>query len=161
MICRYDEIFIQLDYNESVEICIFVENMGRINYGPLLWDEKGIVGGVRLGQQYHFGWEMYSLPFDNINKIDYGVVDNKSFPMFLKGNLYIEDTPADTYLYLDGFIKGVAYINGFNLGRYWNVGPQRSLYVPAPILKQGDNEVVIFELEGYNKPEICFKDIRN
>jgi beta-galactosidase len=157
---RYDEIFIGLGYGEELKVSILVENMGRINYGPLLFDRKGITGGVRIGQQYHYGWDMYKLSLDNIDKVEYRSFDKGVFPVFLKGSLYIEEEPADTFLYLDGFTKGVAFINGFNLGRYWNVGPQRSLYVPAPILKQGDNEIVIFELEGYISPEVSFKDKR-
>jgi beta-galactosidase len=78
-------------------------------------------------------------------------------PAFLKGNLHIEGTPADTFLRLDGFHKGFVKINGFNLGRYWNdKGPQKTLYVPAPILREGDNEIVVFESEGFEAPQVEF-----
>ena len=68
------------------------------------------------------------------------------------------DEPADTFLALPGWTKGVCFINGFNLGRYWEVGPTKTLYVPAPLLRKGQNEVVVFELHGMKKPEIEFKD---
>ena len=56
-----------------------------------------------------------------------------------------------------GFTKGCIFVNGFNLGRYWNVGPQKTLYVPAPVLKK-ENEIVVFELEGYARPSIFLTD---
>ncbi|WP_342424029.1 beta-galactosidase family protein [Paenibacillus sp. FSL E2-0178] len=68
-------------------------------------------------------------------------------PAFYRG--YFEaETTADTFLRFDGWTKGVAWINGFNLGRYWNAGPQRALYIPGPLLREGRNEIVLLELHG-------------
>jgi beta-galactosidase len=79
--------------------------------------------------------------------------------MFLKGNLEIPGTPADTFLRLDGFTKGFVTINGFNIGRYFNsAGPQRTLYIPAPLLKTGKNEVIVFETDGFAQPVLTFVD---
>ena len=64
------------------------------------------------------------------------------------GELNIEGKPADTFLRLDGFKKGFVTINGFNLGRYWEIGPTKTLYVPAPMLKEGKNEIIVFESDG-------------
>lgn len=155
---RCDEINISLGAGEEIKLDILVENMGRINYGSKLKDEKGILHGVRLGLQQQFGWTMYPLPLDDISSICYeGFTYNES-PAFLKGTFETEET-GDTFLKLDGFTKGVAFINGFNLGRYWNTaGPQKTLYIPAPLLKKGSNELVIFELEGYNHNSVTLID---
>jgi beta-galactosidase len=122
-------------------------NMGRINYGPMMRDEKGITQGVRIGNQFLFNWEIFSLPLDNIEKVEFkeGYLESENAPTFYKGE-FIVDEIGDTYLDFEGWGKGVVYINGFNLGRYWEVGPQKRLYVPSPILKKGVNEVVVFEL---------------
>ena len=68
------------------------------------------------------------------------------------------DESADTFLALPGWTKGVAWINGFNLGRYWNRGPQKTLYVPAPLLKQGENEIIIFELHDAGQWMVELRD---
>lgn len=65
---------------------------------------------------------------------------------------------ADTFVHLDGWRKGVIFINGFNLGRYWEVGPQQTLYIPALLLKLGENEIIIFEQQGTVTRDICFMD---
>jgi beta-galactosidase len=60
---------------------------------------------------------------------------------------------------MEGWTKGVVFINGFNLGRYWNIGPQKTMYVPGPLLKQGDNEIVIFELHSTSDTAVTFVDL--
>ena len=81
-------------------------------------------------------------------------------PTFLRGNLHIDEPPADTYVRLDGFTKGFVTVNGFNIGRYFNpAGPQKTLYVPAPLLRQGDNEIIVFESDGYEQPVIELVDL--
>lgn len=140
------EIILSSNEKEST-LEILVENMGRINYGPMMRDEKGITQGVRIGNQFLFNWEIFSLPLDNIEKVEFkeGYLESENAPTFYKGE-FIVDEIGDTYLDFEGWGKGVVYINGFNLGRYWEVGPQKRLYVPSPILKKGVNEVVVFEL---------------
>ena len=74
------------------------------------------------------------------------------------GELYADEC-ADTFLDMSGFTKGCVFINGFNLGRYWEAGPQKTLYVPRSLIKKGENEVIIFESDGLKgKPEIEFTD---
>lgn len=140
------EIILNSNEKESI-LEILVENMGRINYGPMMRDEKGITQGVRIGNQFLFNWEIFSLPLDNIEKVEFkeGYLESENAPTFYKGE-FIVDEIGDTYLDFEGWGKGVVYINGFNLGRYWEVGPQKRLYVPSPILKKRVNEVVVFEL---------------
>lgn len=140
---------------EGVQLDILVENLGRVNYGPHFMDQKGITQGVRLGNQFLFGWTIYTLPMDDLSDLTYvdGKTDN--LPGFYKGSLKVEEV-ADTFLSMEGWGKGIVFVNGFNLGRYWNIGPTKTLYIPAPILKQGDNEIVVFELESMEEPIVEF-----
>jgi beta-galactosidase len=101
---------------------------------------------------------MWSLPLDNVTAIPWESGNNPSFPAFFRGTFFVIGEPLDTFAYVAGWTKGVVYVNGFNLGRYWEVGPQLALYVPAPILKQGMNEVVIFELEACEGAQIVFQN---
>ncbi len=78
-------------------------------------------------------------------------------PAFYRGVMEI-DEPNDTFLEMKGWTKGIVIINGFNLGRYWNIGPQKTLYVPGPILKKGKNEIIVFELHGTKKPVVNFRN---
>lgn len=136
---------------------ILVENLGRINYGPYLMDRKGITENVRLDYQFQFDWTIYPLPLDNIQPIHYTNECHREGPVFYRGNFEVTE-PADTFLYMDGWEKGVAFINGFNLGRYWKIGPQKTLYVPGPLLRKGSNEIVIFELHKTKEPVVEFID---
>jgi len=143
---------------------ILVENMGRVNFGIDLLDRKGITRGVALGGQYLFGWEIYPLPFDDISGLQFRAATGfeAGLPCFWRGRFPVND-PADTFLDLPGWTKGVAWLNGFNLGRYWKRGPQQTLYIPAPLLRKGENELVVLELHGQEKPvvELVDKPILN
>lgn len=158
------DIRIPLSAGESVQMDILVENMGRVNYGAKLRDRKGI-HGVRFHLQHQFGWELYPLPMDNLSMVSFEPVATKmreeslTGPVFLKGELIIADDPCDTFIRLNGFTKGFVLINGHNLGRYYNpAGPQKTLYVPAPFLKQGVNEILVFESDSTNSLVVSFTD---
>ncbi len=128
-------------------LTILVENMGRANFGPKMMRKKGIAGRLLLdGGRIHFNWNAYPLPMDNLGKLTYtdAVVEPSCF---LRGTFTV-DKVADTFIYLDNFKKGFVLINGFNIGRYWEIGPQKSLYIPASLLKEGENEIIIFESDG-------------
>ena len=147
-----------VDFNDSITFDILVENMGRVNYGGKLMDHKGI-HGVRFERTFHFGWKMYPLPMNNLEKLVYEKKDTlpKNSPTFFKGNLEITEAPCDTFLRLDGFTKGFVTVNGFNIGRYFNpAGPQKTLYVPAPFLRTGENEIVVFESDSTDRLEVEF-----
>ena len=153
------KINIPLKKGECAELSILCENMGRVNYGPRIRDMKGIKG-VRFGNQYHFGWDMYPLDMRDISALDFkNVNDNVTSPSFLRGKLHIEGAPQDTFLRLDNFTKGFVTVNGINIGRYFTTaGPQKTLYVPAPFLKEGDNEIIVFESDKSSSLEIEFTD---
>ena len=132
----------------KVTLDILVENMGRINFGPyLLKNTKGITEKVELGGEEILNWKMYSLPFDNIKSVSLNKASGgtSNVPVLKKGYLTLDEV-ADTYLDFSAWGKGVVWINGHNLGKYWEIGPQQTIYVPAEWLKKGKNEVVVFEL---------------
>jgi len=131
---------------------IFVENMGRINFGPnLLKNKKGIVGQVSFGGMPLKSWTMYTLPFDKVEASKINAVKAKRDSPVLKLGSFHVNTPADTYLDLRKWGKGVIWVNGHNLGKYWSIGPQQTIYLPAEWLKKGANEIIVLEL---NKPEV-------
>lgn len=145
----------------SVTLDILVENGGRINFGPyLLKNKKGITEKVTFGNEELKGWKMFSLPFDNINAVSFrNNAASFNAPVLRKGAFTLQ-TVGDTYFDMSGWGKGCVWVNGHHLGRYWNVGPQQTVYVPAEWLKKGGNEVVVLELlkpeqqtlEGLAKP---------
>lgn len=126
---------------------MLVENTGRINYGPHLADGRaGLVDPVLLdGKELH-GWQTYALPMTSPDAIRGWTTQPVAGPAFHRGHFKITST-ADTFLDVGAFSKGFAWVNGRNLGRIWDIGPQRSLYLPAPWLEQGDNTVVVFDLQ--------------
>ena len=159
---RADRVTVELGRGEQVKMDILVENMGRINYGPEMSDRKGMVG-IRFGQQNHYGWEMYPLTMEpeQLEKIPFrpktGAGVEKS--SFLRGTLTVVGAPKDTFIRLDGFHHGFVAVNGFNLGRYYNdAGPQKTLYCPAPMLREGENEIIVFEMDSCDRNEIVFTD---
>ncbi len=143
---KKDSLFIQLPAG-TVTIDILVENMGRINFGPnLLKNKKGITEKVLLNGRELKGWQMYSLPFNNIESIAFsGVKKTTGGPVIRKGVFELQET-GDTYLDMSQWGKGCVWINGHHLGRYWQKGPQQTLYVPIEWLKKGKNEVIVLEL---------------
>ena len=156
---RADEIRLPLAAGESARVDILCENMGRVNYGPHLRDRKGL-RGIRFGQQYHFGWDMYPLPMDDLHALPFAPHEGGAgAATFLAGTLIIDGAPRDTFLRLDGFHHGFVLVNGVNIGRYYNdAGPQETMYVPAPFLREGANEIIVFETDGTETNEIEFTD---
>lgn len=157
---RDDAVTLGLGFNETAELMILVENMGRVNYGGHILDGKGILRGVRIANQYLFGWEMYPISCEKIDTLKFTSIpeEKQEYPAFFRGTFKAEET-NDTFIRLDGFVKGIVYINGFLLGRYWNTaGPQKTLYIPAPLLKKGINEILVFELEAAGEKEITLTD---
>ena len=139
-------------------LTVLCENMGRANFGAKMMRKKGIAGRLLIDDKIHFGWEVYTLPMDNLEKVDYNSPAPAEKSVFYKGYFEIDET-ADTFIKLDNFTKGFVTVNGFNLGRYWEIGPQQTLYLPASLLKNGKNEIVVFESDSIKgKPEVEFVD---
>ena len=98
---------------------------------------------------------------EDLSALEFGPLQEKiaTHPSFVRGTLEIEGAPADTFIRLDGFKKGFVKINGINIGRYFNeAGPQKTLYVPAPFLKEGKNEILVFDSDGIVDPIVTFVD---
>ena len=136
------------------QIVIVVENMGRINYGSMINDFKGILYGVEMNGTPITGWTSQSVPLNDTTRIPFQVLAAntiKQSTAFFRGIFSTGNIPNDTFLSLPGWTKGQAFINGFNLGRYWpGEGPQKTLYVPANILKAAPamNELILFEIDN-------------
>lgn len=101
-------------------LSILVENMGRVNYGPYLADRKGLLSPVRFRNQFLFDWTAYPLSMEQIPKAEFSD-GPAALPAYFRGTLCV-DAPADTFLYPEGLEKGLVYVNGFLLGRYWAGG---------------------------------------
>jgi len=127
---------------------ILVENGGRINYGRQLTDNrKGITGGVTLNGAPLRGWKIYPLPLADIASWDFSGGGAGDLPAFHRGEFSLDRT-GDTFLDMSAWGKGCVWVNGHNLGRFWYIGPQQTLYCPGTWLKTGRNEVVVLELGG-------------
>lgn len=150
---------------------LLVENLGRVDYWSLesytldgLTDPyKGIVGNVTIGNTTIQGWKMTSLPLDSVaslpSKANFPAIG--ATPMFYSGTFDLggnisDPMRLDTFISIPNGVKGVVWVNSFNLGRYWTIGPQQSLYLPGTVLKSGQtNEIVVLELEPGNHTMIA------
>ena len=149
---------LNIEFEQNSDFDILVENMGRVNFGPRMeHQQKGIAQCVQLDGHMHNHWLQYTLPLDNIEKVDYTKGYTDGLPGFYRFTLTV-DEPADTFLDFEGWGKGCIFVNGFNIGRFWEIGPQKRLYIPAPLLKTGHNEIVIFETDGKSRDTITLKD---
>jgi beta-galactosidase len=130
---------------------ILVENGGRINFGPRLYeDRKGITEKVTLGGEELLGWEMFRLPMTDMKGLKWGST-KVAGPAFYRAELRLNEV-GDTWLDMRGWGKGNVWVNGRNLGRYWRIGPQQTLFCPGVWLKQGVNEIVVLDLhEGSSR----------
>lgn len=129
------------------QLDILVEGMGHINYAEYMIDRKGITDRVSLNGMTLMDWQIFALPFDKTYLSDLKFLPSEATRpgTFFKGEFYLNKT-GDTYLDVSQWKKGAIWVNGHNIGRYWEIGPQRRLYCPAPWLKKGKNEIVIFDL---------------
>ncbi len=140
---------------------IFVEAMGRVNFGPEVHDHKGIHGPVTLGGKTLANWQIFNLPLDDhmLAGLKYAPLTEATAasPAFYRTVIKVSQ-PGDCFLDLHPWGKGFAWVNGHNLGRYWNIGPQQTMYVPGPWLKAGDNEIVILDFLGSAQPVVAALD---
>lgn len=147
----------------GAELSILVENMGRVNYGYGIYDRKGINGCIHVDIElpdgkYLFnyacfiGFEIEAFPMKKLSGLKFGAqLAETGSPAFYRGSFRAK-AGVDTFLDMKGWEKGIAFVNGFHLGRYWSVGPQRTLYVPGEILKE-ENEILLFEIHSSGVPQ--------
>ena len=134
---------------------LLVDAFGRVNYGPDIYDSKGITEQVELvagGKTNELtGWEVFNLPLDAAQlrtlKFEQSVTD---MPAFYR-TMFRLTHAGDTFLDLSNWDKGIVWVNGHNLGRFWKIGPQQTLYCPGPWLKPGRNELIVLEFNGTQK----------
>lgn len=129
---------------------VIVENQGRINFGPQIGERKGL-RGVRIAHRNVYGWESTAIRLDDpalTDRLRFGsdLIGAARGPVFARAAIEV-DAPADGFLALPGWGKGFLWLNGTLLGRYWGIGPQVTLYAPAPLWRNGSNDIVILEME--------------
>ncbi|HSU47374.1 MAG TPA: beta-galactosidase family protein [Arthrobacter sp.] len=139
---------------------VLLEDQGRVNYGARIGEAKGLMSPALLDGKEVQGWSIRPVDLTALDDLRVGARELQgsggvpgpsiSFASFPAGG------PGDRYLRLDGWTKGNAFINGFNLGRYWSRGPQRTLYVPGPLIRPGVNELAILELHGSSTRRVEF-----
>ncbi len=146
--------------DKEATLDIFIEAMGRVNYGRDIKDFKGITNDVELisGQtrQVLTGWEVFSLPLDarELGDLKFVAGEKIDAPTFYRGTFHL-DKAGDTFLDMRTWGKGVAWVNGHALGRFWNIGPTQTMYLPGPWLKAGENEVIVFDDKGPEKATLA------
>ncbi len=143
-----DSIELPKTKKPAKELEILVEAMGRINYGQYLIDRKGITDRVTLNGITLMNWNVYNLPMNSsfISNLKFHNKMKINKPgIFFKGTFNLKKL-GDTYLDMSKWDKGIVWVNGHNLGRYWNIGPQQRLFLPATFLKKGKNKVIVFDL---------------
>ncbi len=142
-------------------VSLLLEDQGRVNYGSRIGEPKGLIGPARLGADELSGWRILPLDLGSLGSVsaalDGGVrgADSLVGPIFARAR-FSASAPVDLFIDTSSWGKGVVWINGFCLGRYWSRGPQTTLYVPGAILNAGSNDVVILELEAAASVEVRF-----
>ncbi|WP_439382928.1 glycoside hydrolase family 35 protein [Amycolatopsis lexingtonensis] len=141
------------------ELLVLVEDQGRVDYGPRIGEAKGIVGGAELHGEPLTGWDVLPLDLTEVPALRPStrtvVAGPVAGPVLLRADIDV-DAPADLFLDTGEWGKGLAWFNGFPLGRYWRRGPQRTLYVPRPVVRTGGNELVVLELGTMLDPAARF-----
>lgn len=138
-----------IDAPAGATIEVLVDAMGHANYGKGLGkDQKGLIGPVAVGGTPLKGWEHRPVLLEDAAKLTFAARrGSETGPAFYRGSFTVAEE-GFTFLDLRGWGKGYVWVNGHNLGRYWSAGPQRAVFVPAPWLKVGANEVVVLDLFG-------------
>ena len=141
------------------QLDILVEAMGRVNYGKTVLDRKGITEKVEtvINKQTSIlkNWEVFNFP------VDYGLQGILKFktvkangPAWYRGDFKLK-TIGDTYLDMSSWGKGMVWVNGHNMGRFWKIGPQQTLYMPGCWLRKDKNEIVVLDFESPKSPTIA------
>ncbi|MGO9338105.1 MAG: glycoside hydrolase family 35 protein [Terracidiphilus sp.] len=141
--------------HDNTRLDILVENSGRVNFGHEFPHERaGITHAVTLAGEQLTNWKIYPLPMQNVDSLAYNSKPCTG-ACFYQSNFHVDD-PVDTFIDTRSLGKGQVFVNGRPLGRFWSIGPQGTLYLPGPWLKKGENEIVIFDLDGKPNPTIPF-----
>jgi len=143
---RKHETTLNVTLGSVAPLEILVDSEGRVNFGPhLVDDRKGIVGAVKMNGEELKGWDMFPVPLDDLWKLKFRSKPATG-PAFYRANFALTQV-GDTFLDLRGWGKGYVWVNGHNLGRFWGVGPQQSLFCPGVWLKMTANEIIVLDLD--------------
>ena len=139
---------------KGTQLDILVEAMGRVNFDKSIHDRKGITEKVELvsgdRSKELKNWTVYSFP------VDYSFIKNKNYqdtkilptmPAYYKTTFKL-DKVGDTFLDMSTWGKGMVWVNGHAMGRFWEIGPQQTLFMPGCWLKKGVNEIIVLDLKG-------------
>jgi beta-galactosidase len=141
------------------ELLVLVEDQGRVDYGPRIGEAKGIIGGASLHGEPLTGWDVLPVELDALPELRPAapslVAGAVAGPVLLRAEVDV-DASADLFLDTGEWGKGLVWFNGFPLGRYWRRGPQRTLYVPRPVVRAGANDLVVLELDTMLDPAARF-----
>ncbi|MDR2997683.1 MAG: beta-galactosidase, partial [Microbacterium sp.] len=148
---------------DGEQLTLLVELLGGVNYGPRLGERKGLIGPVELDGVPVTGWRAGGLDLDPLalrRALAEGGRPTEpgrpvGGPVLLRGG-FDADASGDLHLDTRGWGAGAVWVNGFALGRYSSRGPQRTLYVPAPVLSDEGNELIVLELRGMAQPRAVF-----
>lgn len=136
---------------------IVVENWGRVNVGEYNQSKGLCQGQIKLNNAYLYDWNIFPLEFktnwtkslSNWQKFDEDRIHPG--PAMFKGVLILDSEPRDTFVHMENWRKGIVIVNNFVIGRYARMGPIQTLYLPAPFLKKGKNEIIVFEHFKFDK----------
>ena len=141
----------------DTRVDIVVENLGRCNFGNVIYDKKGIIGNVVYhGNRVLYNFDVYCISYDSIPDSVFKPLDGavvKDGHTLYKGE-FRADEKGETFVSLKGFTRGNIFINGFNLGRYFACGPHKTVYLPSPLIKTGKNEIVVTDCRGGSDKQV-------
>ncbi len=142
---RLDQHSITVDLKAGSTLDVLVDAMGHVNFGLKMLDDRKGLASARMGGVPVEGWEAYGVPLTGPPEKGFRAM-KPAGPAFYRGGFDLTQV-GDTFLRTEGWGKGYVWVNGHNLGRYWRVGPQQTLFVPAGWLRAGRNEVIVLDLE--------------
>lgn len=153
---RQQQDSLALDSTEpAARLDILVENDGRINSTRMMRHaQKGAPEGITLDGRELTGWQVYTLPMTSFSHVHFHRGGKIMGPAFYRGHFSVASI-GDTFLDVRDLKKGAVWINGHAIGRYWDIGPQETLYVPGPWLRKGSNSIVVFDVDGVTNPHVA------
>ena len=138
---------------KGTQLDILVEAMGRVNFDKSIHDRKGINEKVEVitdGKATELkDWSVYSLPpfYEFVSNKNYQKGQAVNGPAYYRATFHLDKT-GDTFLDMQTWGKGMVWVNGHAMGRFWEIGPQQTLYMPGCWLKEGENEIIVLDLKG-------------
>ncbi|MFV5782355.1 beta-galactosidase family protein [Pediococcus acidilactici] len=144
---NFEEIDAKLTEKENL-LELLVENVGRVNYSDRLLSptqSKGIRTGIMVDRHFHYGWDQWGIDLQKVENVSWNKKSENKYGPTLNKFEFTLTKPVNTYIDCSNFGKGVVIVNGHNVGRYWDVGPTQSLYIPADFFKTGRNSLIVFE----------------